>query len=152
LFARRSFNIHSLAVGPSEQLGVSRITIVTDASNVDITQIVNQLYKLINVLRIEVLDDHPMVEREIILIKVTADAKQPNARTAVLEIVNLFRTKVVDISQTTLTIEATGKASKLSGLVLALEPYGIVEIVKSGTIAIARGSATINDTTTKGQI
>jgi acetolactate synthase-1/3 small subunit len=143
LFARRAFNIHSLAVGPTDKPGISRITIVTDESNAPIIQIESQLRKLIDVLKVEILDKNKTVEREIMLIKVKADGKDPGQRTAVLEVANLFRVNIVDVAPESVIIEATGKESKLSGLLEALLPYGIVETVKSGTVAISRGDVAI---------
>jgi acetolactate synthase-1/3 small subunit len=151
LFSRRAFNISSLAVGPTEHKGISRITIVTDESSAPIEQIVQQLQKLIHVLKIQVLDGANSVEREIMLIKISAGA-QGNVRTAVLEVANLFRVKVVDVTPESITIEATGQKSKLEALVIALEPYGILEIVKSGLIAITRGADTISKYKRLGEV
>lgn len=150
LFSRRAFNIHSLAVGPSESKGISRITIVTDESSNPIEQIVNQLRKLIYVLKIDVMQYEKSIEREIALVKVSADITSPGVRTAIIEVVNIFRANVVDVTPKSFTIEATGNARKLHGLVEALEPYGVLEIVKSGTIAIKRGSETIADVVNLG--
>jgi acetolactate synthase-1/3 small subunit len=154
LFARRAFNIHSLAVGPSESEGISRITIVTDESSNPIEQIVNQLRKLIYVIKIDVMQYDKSIEREIALIKVNADINNSTGgqsiRTAIIEVANIFRANVVDVTPQSFTIEATGNARKLKGLIEALEPYGVLEIVKSGTIAIKRGSDTITDVVNLG--
>jgi acetolactate synthase-1/3 small subunit len=142
LFARRAFNIMSLAVGPTEHEEVSRITVVVDADARPLEQVTKQLNKLVNVLKIVELEPAASVQRELLLVKVRGDG--PN-RTGVLEVVNLFRAKVVDVVPDTVTIEATGPAEKLSALLIALEPYGIREIVKSGTVAISRGSRSMTD-------
>jgi len=142
LFARRSFNIHSLAVGPTEHEEFSRITVVVDVEDLPLEQVTKQLNKLINVIKIVELEDASSVQRELLLVKVRAEATQ---RTHVLEVVDLFRAHVVDVVPDTVTIEATGSPGKLNALLAALEPYGIREIVQSGTVAIARGSRSITD-------
>jgi acetolactate synthase-1/3 small subunit len=142
LFARRAFNIISLAVGPTEHEGISRITVVVDVEDAPLEQVTKQLNKLVNVIKIVELDASMSVQRELLLVKVRGDGAH---RTGVLEVVNLFRAKVVDVVPDALTIEATGPADKLNALLGALEPYGIREIVKSGTVAIGRGSRSITD-------
>ena len=142
LFARRSFNIHSLAVGPTEHDEISRITVVVDVDALPLEQVTKQLNKLINVLKIVELDDAASVQRELLLVKVKADTAQ---RTSVLEVVQLFRAHVVDVVPDTVVIEATGGPGKLDALLAALEPFGIREIVQSGTVAIGRGSRSITD-------
>ena len=142
LFARRSFNIHSLAVGPTEHVEISRITVVVDVDALPLEQVTKQLNKLINVIKIVELEDAASVQRELLLVKVKADAAQ---RTAVLEVVQLFRAHVVDVGPDTLVIEAIGSPNKLEALLAALEPYGIREIVQSGTVAIGRGARSITD-------
>jgi len=142
LFARRSFNIHSLAVGPTEHEEISRITVVVDVEALPLEQVTKQLNKLINVLKIVELEDASSVQRELLLVKVRAEAAQ---RTHVLEVVQLFRAHVVDVVPDAVTIEATGGPSKLNALLNALEPFGIREIVQSGTVAIGRGSRSITD-------
>jgi acetolactate synthase-1/3 small subunit len=142
LFARRSFNIHSLAVGPTEHDEFSRITVVVDVEDLPLEQVTKQLNKLINVIKIVELEDASSVQRELLLVKVRAEAAQ---RTHVLEVVDLFRAHVVDVVPDTVTIEATGSPGKLNALLAALEPYGIREIVQSGTVAIARGPRSITD-------
>ncbi|GHT81386.1 acetolactate synthase small subunit [Actinomycetota bacterium] len=151
LFARRAFNIHSLAVGPTQTPGVSRVTIVTDESSNPIEQIVNQLRKLIYVLKVDVMDVESMLSREVILIKISVES-EGSARTAALEVVDLFRAKVIDVTPVSLTIQATGAPDKLKGLVDALEPYNIIEMVKSGTIALTRGPQTIEMTHHLGDV
>jgi acetolactate synthase I/III small subunit len=142
LFARRSFNIHSLAVGPTEHDEISRITVVVDVDALPLEQVTKQLNKLINVIKIVELEDAASVQRELVLVKVKADTTQ---RTSVLEVVQLFRAHVVDVVPDTVVIEATGGPGKLDALLAALEPFGIREIVQSGTVAIGRGSRSITD-------
>jgi len=142
LFARRSFNIHSLAVGPTEHEEISRITVVVDVDQLPLEQVTKQLNKLINVIKIVELEDSASVQRELLLVKVRAEG---TVRTQVLEVVELFRAHVVDVVPDTVTIEATGGPAKLSALLGALEPFGIREIVQSGTVAIGRGARSIID-------
>ena len=142
LFARRAFNIHSLAVGPTEHPDISRITVVVDADASPLEQVTKQLNKLVNVLKIVQFDARTTVQRELILIKVTADNQ---TRTPVLEIVQMFRAKVVDAASDSVTIEATGTQDKLTALLGMLESFGIREIVKSGEVAIGRGGRAITD-------
>lgn len=144
LFARRAFNIHSLAVGPTEHPEVSRITVVVDADELPLEQVTKQLNKLVNVLKIVELEPESSVQRELLLVKVKAD---DSSRTAVLQVVELFRARVVDVVTDAVTIEATGSHTKLTALLTALEPYGIREIVQSGTVAIGRGSRSMADRT-----
>ena len=142
LFARRAFNIQSLAVGETEKPEISRITIVVDVSEVSLEQVTKQLNKLVNVLKIVELEPERAVERELMLIKVSADDTN---RTAVLQIVDLFRAHVVDVSRGTLVIESIGSPAKHAALLRELEPYGVREIVQSGNVAIGRGSKSITD-------
>src|SRR5450756_602908 len=128
LFARRAFNIYSLAVGPTEHDDVSRITVVVDVDALPLEQVTKQLNKLINVLKIVELEDASSVQRELMLIKVRADTTQ---RTHVLEVVTLFRAHVVDVVPDAVTVEATGSPAKLAALLAALEPFGVREIVQS---------------------
>ncbi|MER5454006.1 MULTISPECIES: acetolactate synthase small subunit [unclassified Micromonospora] len=140
LFSRRGFNIDSLAVGETENPDVSRITIVVNAESSPLEQVTKQLNKLVNVLKIVELDPSTSVARELLLVKVRADR---NARAQVLETVNLFRARVVDVASDTLTVEATGTPDKLDALLRDLEPFGIKEMVQSGLVAIGRGSRAI---------
>jgi acetolactate synthase-1/3 small subunit len=142
LFARRSFNIHSLAVGPTEHEEISRITVVVDVDELPLEQVTKQLNKLINVIKIVELEDAASVQRELLLVKVRAEGA---TRTQVLEVVDLFRAHVVDVVPDTVTIEATGSPAKLTALLAALEPFGVREIVQSGIVAIGRGSRSITD-------
>ncbi|MCL2666837.1 MAG: acetolactate synthase small subunit [Micrococcales bacterium] len=142
LFARRSFNIHSLAVGPTEHDEISRITVVVDVEERPLEQVTKQLNKLINVIKIVELEPDASVQRELLLVKVRADGSQ---RTGVLEIVDLFRAHVVDVAPDTVIVEATGSPGKLDALLAALAQFGIREIVQSGTVAIGRGTRSITD-------
>ena len=143
LFSRRGFNIESLAVGKSEIEGLSRITVVVDVEDLPLEQVTKQLNKLINVIKIVELEPGIAVRRELLLVKVRADA---TVRSQVLETVQLFRAKVVDVSPEALTIEATGTADKLEALLRMLEPYGVREMVQSGMVAIGRGPRSITAT------
>ncbi len=142
LFSRRGYNISSLAVGPTEHPEISRITVVVDVDQHRLEQITKQLNKLVNVLKIVQFDPRTTVQRELILIKVTADN---STRTSVLEIVQMFRAKVVDAAADAVTIEATGTQDKLTALLGMLEEFGIREIVKSGEVAIGRGARAMTD-------
>jgi len=140
LFSRRGFNIESLAVGPTEVPEVSRMTIVVAVDELPLEQVTKQLNKLINVIKIVELEPAISVQRELLLVKVRADA---TVRSQVLETVQLFRAKVVDVAPEALTVEATGTTDKLSALLRMLEPYGIREMVKSGMVAVGRGPRSI---------
>ncbi|HEX2361590.1 MAG TPA: acetolactate synthase small subunit [Jiangellaceae bacterium] len=142
LFSRRGFNIHSLAVGPTEHPAVSRMTLVVDAEDKPLEQVTKQLNKLINVIKIVELDSVQSVQRELLLLKVKADQ---DTRSHVLETVQLFRAKVVDVASDAVTIEATGSAEKLDALLRVLEPFGIRELVQSGVVAVGRGTRSITD-------
>jgi len=142
LFSRRGFNIESLAVGPTEVPEVSRMTIVVTVEGLPLEQVTKQLNKLINVLKIVELDPQASVQREIMLVKVKADTE---SRSHILETVQLFRAKVVDVSTEAVTIEATGNPDKLAALLRLLEPFGVKELVKSGMVAMSRGSRSISE-------
>ncbi len=142
LFARRGFNIHSLAVGTSEVEGLSRITVVVDVEGLPLEQVTKQLNKLINVIKIVELDPAQSVQREHLLIKVRVDN---STRSQVLEAVNLFRARVVDVATDALVIEVTGDSGKTQALLKVLEPYGIKEMAQSGLLAIGRGSKSITE-------
>ena len=136
LFARRGYNIQSLAVGATEQKDMSRMTIVVSVEDSPLEQITKQLNKLVNVIKIVEQDEDNAVARELALIKVRADA---TTRSQVIEAVNLFRAKVVDVSTESLTIEATGTPAKLEAFLRVLDPYGIRELVQSGVVSLSRG-------------
>ncbi|WP_174722183.1 MULTISPECIES: acetolactate synthase small subunit [Cryobacterium] len=142
LFARRGFNIESLAVGHSEIPGLSRITILVDVDDVPLEQVTKQLNKLINVIKIVELDVSQSVQREHLLIKVKVDS---TTRSQVLEAVNLFRARVVDVATDAVVIEVTGDNGKTQALLRVLEPFGIRELAQSGLLAIGRGSKSITE-------
>ena len=146
LFARRGFNIESLAVGPSEVEGLSRITVVVDVDGLPLEQVTKQLNKLINVIKIVELDYEQSVQREHMLVKVRTDN---STRSQVLEAVTLFRASVVDVATDALVIEVTGDSGKVSALLNVLEPYGIKEIAQSGLLAIGRGGKSITERVNK---
>ncbi|MSW97041.1 MAG: acetolactate synthase small subunit [Actinobacteria bacterium] len=142
LFARRGFNIESLAVGHSEIEGLSRITVVVDVDELPLEQVTKQLNKLVNVIKVVELDGDQSVQREHMLIKVRVDN---TSRSPVLEAVTLFRARVVDVSPEALVIEVTGDSGKTNALLRVLEPYGIKEIAQSGRLAIGRGPKSITE-------
>ena len=142
LFARRGFNIDSLAVGPTEHSDISRMTVVVDVDALPLEQVTKQLNKLIEVLKVVELDDNASVQRQILLVKVRADSV---TRGQVLEMVQMFRAKVVDVATDALTIEATGSTDKLHAFLDVLEPFGVKELVQSGLVAIGRGGRSITD-------
>lgn len=142
LFARRAFNIDSLAVGPTEVEGLSRITVIVDAEEELLEQVTKQLNKLVNVIKIVELSSDSSVQRDHLLIKVRSDAA---TRASVVQAVELFRASVVDVSTDAVTIEATGSLDKLHALLEVLGPFGIREMVRSGTIAVGRGAKSMTD-------
>jgi acetolactate synthase-1/3 small subunit len=144
LFSRRGFNIDSLAVGPTEHPEISRMTIVVNVEDSPLEQVTKQLNKLVNVIKIVELEPASAVQRELLLVKVRADA---STRGQVLETVQLFRAKVVDVATDAVTVEVTGNAEKIEAFLRVLEPFGIRELVQSGMVAIGRGSRSITDRT-----
>ena len=142
LFSRRGFNIDSLAVGPTEHPEISRMTVVVDVDALPLEQVTKQLNKLIEVLKVVELEPTASVQREILLVKVRTDM---HSRSHVLETVQLFRAKVVDVASDALTIEVTGNRDKLAAFLEVLEPFGVKELVQSGMVAIGRGSRSITD-------
>jgi len=137
LFARRGFNIESLAVGPAEQVGVSRITMVVPGDDQIIEQLTKQLYKLINVLKVQDITEIPCVERELMLLKVNAAS---GTRAEIIELAQIFRARVVDIGDDTLTLEVVGDPGKMVAIVQVLNRFGIKEIARTGKIAMTRES------------
>ncbi|MEG4587078.1 acetolactate synthase small subunit [Microcoleus sp. MOSTC5] len=137
LFARRGFNIESLAVGPAEQVGISRITMVVPGDDQVIEQLTKQLYKLINVLKVQDITEIPCVERELMLLKVNAAS---GTRSEVIELAQIFRARVVDIGDDTLTLEVVGDPGKMVAIVQVLNRFGIKEIARTGKIALTRES------------
>lgn len=142
LFARRGFNINSLAVGPSELDGLSRITVVVDVEGLPLEQVTKQLNKLVNVIKIVELEPDSSVLREHVLVKVRAD---PGVRSQILEVVNLFRARAVDVSNDAIVIEITGDSQKNAAFIKFLEPYGVKELVQSGLLAVARGPRSMTE-------
>jgi acetolactate synthase-1/3 small subunit len=142
LFSRRGFNIDSLAVGPTEHPDISRMTVVVDVEDLPLEQVTKQLNKLVEVIKVVELEAPTSVQRELLLVKVRADLQ---TRSHVLETVQLFRAKVVDVSTDAVTIEATGNAEKLAALLRVLEPFGIRELVQSGMVAVGRGPRSMSD-------
>jgi acetolactate synthase-1/3 small subunit len=136
LFRRRAFNIESLTVGHAEQPGVSRMTIVVDSERTDVAQVAHNLHKLVNVLDVEDVTTAPAVMRDLALIKVRADRE---SRAEVMQIVETFRARVVDVSLDSLMVEVTGTEEKIDGLVEVLDVFGIIEMVRTGRVAMRRG-------------
>lgn len=136
LFRRRGYNIESLTVGASEDPSVSRITIVVFGDDQVIEQVTKQLYKLVDVIKIVDITDERAVERELVLIKVKAD---PSVRAEIVQITDIFRGRIVDIGSNTLIIEATGDSGKIDAIEESLKPFGILELVRTGKVAMVRG-------------
>lgn len=136
MFSGRAFNIHSLAVAPTLDTSYSRMTIVTHGNEQVIEQIIKQLRKLINVVKVQDLTEGEHVERELILIRVKATAAK---RAEVLRITDIFRGKVVDVTHDTIALEVSGTASKIEAIIELLTPTGIIELMRTGTLAIPRG-------------
>ncbi|MCP2731851.1 acetolactate synthase small subunit [Limnofasciculus baicalensis] len=137
LFARRGFNIESLAVGPAEQVGISRITMVVPGDESSIEQLTKQLYKLINVLKVQDITTVPCVERELMLLKVNANS---SSRSEIIELAQVFRARVVDIAEDSLTLEVVGDPGKMVAIVQVLSKFGLKEIARTGKISLIRES------------
>ena len=144
LFSRRGFNIDSLTVGETEDPSVSRMTIAVQGSDRALDQITKQLGKLVDVIAVRELNPSSCIRREILLVKISADEK---SRPAVLEIAGIFRSRVIDVSLSTITIEATGDIEKLDGLLILLKPYGIMELARTGLVALERGTSVLSAST-----
>ncbi|MDR2482839.1 MAG: acetolactate synthase small subunit [Treponema sp.] len=140
LFSRRGYNIDSLTVGETEDAAISRMTIAVSGDNAVLEQIIKQLEKLVDVIAVRELEPDSCLRREILLVKIGAGEE---TRPAVLEIAGIFRSRVVDVSPSTITIEATGDLQKLEGLLLLLRPYGILELARTGLVALERGSRSL---------
>jgi len=136
LFRRRGYNIESLAVGETENPSISRITIVVRGDGKILEQVTKQLYKLVEVIKIVDITEERSVERELVLIKVRADN---NVRAEVVQIVDIFRARIVDIGKSSLIIEVTGDSGKIDAMVESLKPFGVMELVRTGLIAMVRG-------------
>ncbi|HHY97348.1 MAG TPA: acetolactate synthase small subunit [Firmicutes bacterium] len=139
LFSRRGFNIESIAVGRTELPGLSRMTIVSEADDATLEQITKQLHKLIDVVKISDITSDDFVDRELALLKVSADSRN---RSEILQVVEIFRGKIVDVSETAMIIEVTGDENKIDAFVQLARPYGIKELVRTGKIAMVRGPKT----------
>jgi acetolactate synthase-1/3 small subunit len=137
LFRRRGYNIESLAVGATENPSISRITIVVCGDERILEQVTKQLYKLVDVIKIVDITEERSVDRELVLIKVKADA---TVRPDIVQIVDIFRARIVDIGKNSLIVEVTGDSGKIDALVDSLQPFGILELVRTGKIAMVRGS------------
>jgi acetolactate synthase I/III small subunit len=144
LFRRRAFNIDSLTVGRTEKPEVSRMTITVDADLDQARRIEANLYKLVNVLLVENITNEPSIVRDLAMIKVAATHE---ARSHVLELASVFRARVVDVAPESLTIEITGAEDKIDGLLEVLRPYGVLEMVRTGIVAMRRGKSTANVST-----
>ena len=139
LFRRRGFNIHSLAVGHSEIPGVSRMTAVVQTDPSGAQRIQALLYKLVNVIRVEDITTRPAVVRDLALIKVTADQ---HSRSSIVQLAHVFSARIVDVAPASVVLEISGSEAKIDGLLDVLQPYGVLEMARTGRIAIARGSGT----------
>jgi acetolactate synthase-1/3 small subunit len=137
LFARRGFNIESLAVGPAEEEGISRITMVLPGDHVTVEQLIKQLYKLMNVLKVQNITNAPCVERELMLLKISASKE---TRPQILAISKVFRAKVVDLAEESLTLEITGDPGKIAAIEKLLQEFGILEVARTGKISLTRES------------
>ena len=137
LFRRRAFNIESLTVGHTEQPGVSRMTIVVDSSRTDVQKVAQNLYKLVNVIQVKDVTEQAVVMRDLALIKVRANG---GSRSEVMQIVDTFRARVVDVGLDTLMVEVTGTDDKVDSLVEVLRPFGVEELVRTGRVAMVRGA------------
>lgn len=141
LFSRRGYNIDSLAVGRTENPAVSRMTIVVEGDDLVLEQVTKQLNKLVDVIEIYDITKEEYVDRELMLIKVNAE---PSVRGEIMQIVDIFRARIVDIGRNTLTIEATGDEDKVNAIEQSLQPFGIIEVVRTGKIAMVRGKKNIS--------
>ena len=137
LFARRGFNIDTLAVGPTDDANVSRITLTLDGAVHPIDQVTKQLHKLVNVLKIRDMEPDETIQREMAVFKVTAAVEN---RAEIMQFAQIFRANVIDVSRRTMTIEITGSADKVEAFERMIRPHGLVEMVRTGEVAIARGS------------
>jgi acetolactate synthase-1/3 small subunit len=142
LFRRRGFNIYSLTVGHTETPGISRMTVVVDCDAGAARRVEAHLYKLVNVIRVEDVTDRPSVVRDLVLIKVCADK---HTRSQIMQIVDVFRARVVDVAPGSLVVEMTGTEDKIEGLLDMLRPYAVIEMVRTGRVVMARGVGSKSD-------
>ncbi|NLT06871.1 MAG: acetolactate synthase small subunit [Solirubrobacterales bacterium] len=138
LFARRGFNIDSLAVGPTDDTTISRLTLTVDGATHPIDQVTKQLHKLVNVIKIRDLEPEDAVARELALFKISADG---DSRAQVMQFAEIFRGKIVDVHKRSLTIEVTGTDDKIEAFEEMVRPFGLIEMVRTGEIAVARGKS-----------
>jgi len=139
LFARRGFNIDSLAVGPTDDDSISRITLTVDGANHPIDQVTKQLHKLVNVIKIRDLEPDESVARELALFKISADG---DSRGQIMEYTDIFRGRIVDVSKRSMTVEVTGADDKIEAFERAIRPFGLIEMVRTGEVAVSRGRST----------
>jgi len=137
LFRRRAFNIESLAVGHTDQPGISRMTIVVDGEKVNAERVIAYLYKLVNVIQVEDLSVAPMVRRDLAMIKVMATAEN---RAEIMQMVDVFRGHIVDVTSSSMIVEITGDEEKINGFIEVMRPQGIIELVRTGSVAMGRGT------------
>lgn len=149
LFRRRAYNIESLTVGHTDMPGISRMTIMVDGDRYNVERMTHYLYKLVNVVQVEDLTGKPMVSRDLAMIKMTTEAEK---RTEVLHMVEIFRAHVVDITQNSLIVEITGDSEKIDGFVDVLKPLGVVEMVRTGAVAMARGGEALIQSNGNGKV
>ncbi len=148
LFRRRAFNIESLTVGHTETEGISRMTIVVDGDQVSVQRLTAYLYKLVNVIQVDDLTGKSMVSRDLAMIKVKTTSAN---RAEIIQIVEVFRARVVDVTANSLTVEVTGDEEKVDGLVEMLRPLGIIEMVRTGAVAMSRGSEALLNSALNGK-
>jgi len=139
LFARRGFNIDSLAVGPTDDDSISRLTLTVDGANHPIDQVTKQLHKLVNVIKIRDLEPEESVARELALFKISADG---DSRGQIMEYTDIFRGRIVDVSKRSMTVEVTGADDKIEAFERAIRPFGLIEMVRTGEVAVSRGRST----------
>jgi acetolactate synthase-1/3 small subunit len=147
LFRRRAFNIESLTVGHTDQSGVSRMTIVVDGEETSVERLTAHLYKLVNVIQVHDLSTVPTVSRDLAMIKINAPAEN---RTHIMQTVDVFRARIVDVTNNSFIIEVTGDEEKINGFVEVLRPLGIIEMVRTGIVTMARGSTPLPSYSTNG--
>jgi len=147
LFQRRSFNIDSLTVGRTENPGISRITIVVDTNKNNAERLTTYLYKLINIVWVEDITEKPMVSRDLAMVKVSVN---PANRAEVMQLVDVFRARIIDVGNDSLMIEITGGEDKIEGFIETLKPFGILEMVRAGVVAMGRGANSLGNPTGNG--
>jgi acetolactate synthase-1/3 small subunit len=140
LFRRRNFNIEEIAVGPTETPGLSRITLLVDGATVEIDQVIKQLYKLIEVLKVVDLTEELTVERELALIKLNATAQ---SRAEIMQIVAIYEGRIVDLTRNTMIVEIARSVEKVEALIALLRPFGVKEVARTGRVAMARGAGEV---------